>query len=168
MPPIPLKKFFPSAPHFESRSAAPVIYTITWLLCAFSLVVTVIYKGHTHRWRRIHVRSRRQQMFSFFTPQKFFNEHLNFYCKEQQSHHSTSFRVVLFCSLHAVTSSVIYYSTHTWKNVIYLLNLPRSAQSLRLKGLKETLSFWRTFEVIKIDAACLQPFHISLCSRDIK
>ena len=24
------------------------------------------------------------------------------------------------CSLHAVTSSVIYYSTHTWKNVIYL------------------------------------------------
>ena len=25
------------------------------------------------------------------------------------------------CSLHAVTSSVIYYSTHTRKNVIYLL-----------------------------------------------
>ena len=24
------------------------------------------------------------------------------------------------CSLHDVTSSVIYYSTHAWKNVIYL------------------------------------------------
>ena len=36
--------------------------------------------------------------------------------------HSASSRVVLFCSLHAVTSSVIYYSTHTWKNVIDLLN----------------------------------------------
>ena len=28
-----------------------------------------------------------------------------------------------FCSLHAVTSSVIYYSTHPRKNLIYLLNL---------------------------------------------
>ena len=36
--------------------------------------------------------------------------------------HSTSSRVVLFCSLHAMTSSVFYYSTHTRKNVIYLLN----------------------------------------------
>ena len=34
----------------------------------------------------------------------------------------TSSRLVLFCSLHAVTSYVIYYSTHTPKNVIYLLN----------------------------------------------
>ena len=32
-----------------------------------------------------------------------------------------SSRVVRFCSLHAVSSSVIYYSTHTHKNVIYLL-----------------------------------------------
>ena len=44
-------------------------------------------------------------------------------CKEQQSRHSTSSCVVRFCSLHAVTSSVIYYSTHTRKNVIYLLNI---------------------------------------------
>ena len=29
--------------------------------------------------------------------------------------------IVLFCSLH-VTSSVIYYSTYTRKNIIYLLN----------------------------------------------
>ena len=36
------------------------------------------------------------------------------YCNET----STSSRLVLFCSLHAVTLSVIYYSTHTRKNVI--------------------------------------------------
>ena len=40
----------------------------------------------------------------------------------QQSRHSTSSRVVLFCSLHALTSSVIYHSTHTRKNVMYLSN----------------------------------------------
>ena len=28
-----------------------------------------------------------------------------------------------FCSLHAITSSVIYYSTHACKNKIYLLNV---------------------------------------------
>ena len=36
--------------------------------------------------------------------------------------HATRLRVILFCSLHTVTSSVIYYSTQTPKNVIYLLN----------------------------------------------
>ena len=44
-------------------------------------------------------------------------------CKEQQSRHSTSSCVVRFCSLHAVTSSVIYYSTNTRENVIYFLNI---------------------------------------------
>ena len=68
---------------------------------------------------------------SFFMPQKSFNKPFEFllyktnrlhfsvhvYCNRSQktSHHSISSRVVLFCSLHAVTSSVIYYSTHTWK-----------------------------------------------------
>ena len=36
---------------------------------------------------------------------------------------STSPRVILFCSLHTVTSSVIYYNTHTQINVIYLLTI---------------------------------------------
>ena len=35
--------------------------------------------------------------------------------KNKKVHHSTLSRLVLFCSLHAVTSSVIYYSTHTRK-----------------------------------------------------
>ena len=39
-------------------------------------------------------------------------------CKEQQSSHSTSSCVILFCSLHAVTSSVIYYSTHTNRKML--------------------------------------------------
>ena len=34
-------------------------------------------------------------------------------CKEQESYHSTSSRVVLFCSLHAVMSFVIYYMQYT-------------------------------------------------------
>ena len=36
--------------------------------------------------------------------------------------HATRLRLVLFCPLHAVTLFVIYYSTHTRKNGIYLLN----------------------------------------------
>ena len=36
--------------------------------------------------------------------------------------HATLLRLVTFCSLHTVTSCVVYYSTHARKNVIYLLN----------------------------------------------
>ncbi len=42
--------------------------------------------------------------------------------KPFQSLHSTSSRAVLFSSFHAMTSSVIYYSTHVRQNEIYLLN----------------------------------------------
>ena len=45
--------------------------------------------------------------------------------KNKKSPHSTSSRAVLFSSLHALTSSVYYYSTHARKNVIYLLNRSR-------------------------------------------
>ena len=46
--------------------------------------------------------------------------------------HTTRLRVVLCCSLHAVTSSVIYYSTHTRKNVIYLLTNTKRAHERTL------------------------------------
>ena len=36
------------------------------------------------------------------------------YAKNKNSLHSTLSRAVLFCFLHATTSSVIYYSTDTW------------------------------------------------------
>ena len=39
-------------------------------------------------------------------------------CKEEKVREKVEWRDC--CSLHAVTSSVIYYSTHTQKNVIYL------------------------------------------------
>ena len=86
---------------------------------------------------------RQQTCFSFFMPQKSFNKPFEFllyktnrlhfsvcvYCNRSQktsqrvknNSHATRLRLGLFCSLHAVTSSVIYYSTHSRKNVIYLL-----------------------------------------------
>ena len=89
--------------------------------------------------------SRQQTCFSFFMPQKYFNKPFEFllyktnrlhfsvcvYCNRSQK---TSQRVknnshALFCSLHVVTSSVIYYSIHTRRNVIYLL----TSQSYLLK-----------------------------------
>ena len=88
-------------------------------------------KGHTHRWRQIHVN---RLVFLFSCPKNPSINHLNFYCIKQidyifsvcvycnrsqktsqrlkNNSHSTSPRV-LFCSSYAVTSSVIYYSTHT-------------------------------------------------------
>ena len=34
-----------------------------------------------------------------------------------------------FCSVHVVTSSVMYYSTHARRNVIYLLNIGKRLKS---------------------------------------
>ena len=52
-------------------------------------------------------------------------------CKERKSTTRDEWRD---CSLHAVTSSVIYYSTHTRKNVIYLFST-----------IKIEMVYWRTF-----------------------
>ena len=153
------------------------IYTITWLLCAFSLVVDRDLLNDTHRWRQIHVRSRQPTCFSFFMPPKYFNKLLNFYWIKQMDYITEdvtawiknnsdatrlSSRVVRFCSLHAVSSSVIYYSTHTHKNVIYLLyiyvgivwrklnyGLPSSKILIEL-GLLSPLSFSVTTSVVSL------------------
>ena len=100
-------------------------------------------------------------VFLFSCPPKFFNKPFEFLlyktrrsqrvkitedvtaCKEQQSHHSTSSHVVRFCSLQAVTSSVIYYSTHTRENVIYLLNILFSPSFLFVKGLARHMCCFR-------------------------
>ena len=42
------------------------LYTLTSLLCAFSLAGDSDLLKDTHRWRQIHVRSRQQTCFSFF------------------------------------------------------------------------------------------------------
>ena len=99
-------------------------------------------KGHTRRWREIHVS---RLLFLFSCPKNPSINHLNFYCIKQRLHFSVcvycnrsqktsqrackeptvtpldfvSCRTFLFFT--RVTSSVIYYSTHTEKNVIYLL-----------------------------------------------
>ena len=52
------------------------VYTTTWLLRAFLLVVDLL--KDTHRWRQIHVRSRQQTCFSFFMPPKSFNKPFEF------------------------------------------------------------------------------------------
>ena len=110
-------------------------------------------KGHTYRWRQIHVRSRQQTCFSFFMPQKSFNKPFKFllyttnrlhfpacvYCNRPQktsqhvnnNSHTTRRRLVscvLSCSLHAVTSYVIYYSTHTEKCYLFV-NFTKSSSS---------------------------------------
>ena len=153
------------------------IYTITWLLCPFSLVVDSDLLNDTHRWRQIHVRSRQPTCFSFFMPLKYFNKRLNFYWIKQMDYITgdvtaciknnsdatrLSSRVVRFCSLHAVSSSVIYYSTHTHTNVIYLLyiyvgivwrklnyGLPSSKILIEL-GLLSPLSFSVTTSVVSL------------------
>ena len=60
-----------------------IVYTITWLLCAFSLVVDRDLLKDTHRWRQIHAISRQQTCFSFFMPQNPSINHLNFYSIKQ-------------------------------------------------------------------------------------
>ena len=104
-------------------------YTITWLLCAFSLVVDRDLLKDTQRWRQIHIS---RLVFLFSCPPKSFYKPFEFllyktntsqfslcvYCNRS---HRTSQRVNI-CSLHAMTSFVIYYITYTQKNVIYLLN----------------------------------------------
>ena len=58
-------------------------------------------------------------------------------CKEQKS--TTQDQLEWCdCSLHAVTSSVIYYSTHTWKNVIYLFYT-----------IKIQMVYWRSWGQLK-------------------
>ena len=105
-------------------------YTITWLLCAFSLVVDrdLLKDKHTE--------------MAFFVPPKSFNKPFKFllyktkrlhfpvrtYCNRSQktsqrvknSHSRLRLVSYFFCSLHAVTSSGIYYSTHARTEKCYL------------------------------------------------
>ena len=52
------------------------------------------------------------------------------------------------CSLHAVTSSVIYYSTHTRKNVTYLFYTIKIQMVYTKKKNKSADVIWRGFDVI--------------------
>ena len=122
------------------------------------------------------VKSTSADLFFFFHAPK---NHLNFYCIKQidkicpcvcividrvkNNNHATRLRLVLFC-LHAVTSSVIYYNVHTWKNIIYLLtNVSSVGPSAGPWTLTlETLDF-TTVSV----SAVHQPFYLSMCIHDL-
>ena len=139
------------SPSRKGWRSSSTIYTITRLLCPFSLVVDRDLLKDTHRWRQTRQITSADLFFLFHAPPKSSNKpwvefllyktnRLHFsvcvYCNRSQKtswrveNHSTSSPVVLFCSLHAVTSSVIYYSTHTGENVIYLLILVPCAGKL--------------------------------------
>ena len=101
-------------------------------------------KGHTHRWRQILAIHVSRLVFLFSCPKNPSINHLDFYwiktnrlhfpvcvyCNRSQktsqrvkdNSHATRLRLVsyFFCSLHAVTSSVIYYSTHTEKCYLFV------------------------------------------------
>ena len=124
-----------SAKRAKSRAVKLKIFrlflTICWLfpkICRHFLKICQLTSGkpphvkHAYATRQtrtcplIHVS---RLVFLFSCPQNTSINYLNFYfmkqigyiftaCKEQQSRHWTSSRVVLFCSLHAVTSSDLF------------------------------------------------------------
>ena len=67
-------------------------------------------KGHTHRWRQIHVRSRQQTCFSFFMPQKPSINHLNFYCIKQIDNIFPC--VCVYCNRSQKTSQRVKNNSH--------------------------------------------------------
>ena len=93
------------------------IYTITWLLWAFSLVVDRDQLKDTHRWRQIHVRLRQQTCFSFFMPPKSFNKPFEFLLyksiwfllyKTNRQH----FSVCVYCNRSQKTSQRVKNNSH--------------------------------------------------------
>ena len=112
-------------------------------LCIFIGCWPWCIKGHTQRWRQIHIRSRQRTCFSFFMPPNSFNKPFEFLlyktnrlhfsvrgavilnrlektCKEHRSRHSTATRVVVFV-LYTLWCHMWSITAHTRKNVIYLL-----------------------------------------------
>ena len=67
-------------------------------------------KGHTHRWRQIHVRSRKQTCFSFFVPPKYFNKPFEFLLYKTIISH---FSVCVYCNRSQKTSHRVKNNSHT-------------------------------------------------------
>ena len=119
------------------------VYIIIRVHSAFSLVAScVLLKVHTHGWRHLMAWSNLANFFresSHDFCQLYYNiKQIDFiflcFCTvidhrwrhgvwRTKSHALDCVSCVLFCSSHAMTSSVIYYSTDARKNEIYLLNI---------------------------------------------
>ena len=115
-----------------------------------------IYR-HTHRWRQIHVS---RLVFLFPCPPNPSINHLNFYCIKQidyifpcwctvlcaqrvkNNSHVTRLRLVLFLFTRCDVFCH-YYSRHTRKNVIYLLNIGQ--EYYKVAGVLPKYSWGLTF-----------------------
>ena len=116
------------------------VYTITWLLCAFSLVVDRDLLEDTHtRWNHV------SRLFLFPCPQNPSINHMNSYCIKQihefcsvsvycnksqrtsqrvkNNDHTTRLRLMsYFFVLYTLWCHLWSITVHTRENVIYLLN----------------------------------------------
>ena len=89
-------------------------------------------KGHTHRWCEIHATSSQHTCFSFFTPQKSFNNPFQFLLYKTNRLH---FSMCVYCNrsqktsqrvknnLHATQLHLVSYFLFLYKMSIYLLNI---------------------------------------------
>ena len=127
---------------FETRVSnehKEYLYCNVTSVCIFIGCWPWCIKGHTHRWRQIHVGSRQQTCFSFFMPRKSFNKLFEFllyktnrlhfsacvYCNRSQKtsrrlknkSKSSGVTVVLYTLWRLLWSITVHM--HTRKNVIY-------------------------------------------------
>ena len=117
------------------------LYNNTCSFCIFMGRELCVIKVHTHGWRQLMAWSNLANLFrgsSHDFCQLYYNiKQIDFiflcFCTvidhrwrhsvwRTKSHALDCVSCVLFCSSHAMTSSVIYYSTDAGKNEIYLLN----------------------------------------------
>ena len=118
-----------------------ILYNNTCSSCIFISRELCVIKVHTHGWRQLMAWSNLANLFrgsSHDFCQLYYNiKQIDFiflcFCTvidhrwrhsvwRTKSHALDCVSCVLFCSSHAMTSSVIYYSTDARKNEIYLLN----------------------------------------------
>ena len=88
------------------------IYTITWLLCVFSLVVNRDLLKDTQMTSN----TRQRTSFSFFMPQNHSTNHLNFYCRKQIDNIFPYVCTVIDCNRPQKMSQ---YLLQTLKHLVY-------------------------------------------------
>ena len=119
-----------------------VLYNNTCSFCIFIGRELCVIKVHTHGWRQLMAWSNlanlfrgsshdfcqlyysiKQIDFIFLCVCTVIDHRWRHSVWRTKSHALDCVSCVLFCSSHAMTSSVIYYSTDARKNEIYLLNI---------------------------------------------
>ena len=139
-----------------------MLYNNTCSFCIFIGRELCVIKVHTHEWRQLMASSNLTNLFrgsSHDFCQLYYNiKQIDFiflcFCTvidhrwrhsvwRTKSHALDCVSCVLFCSLHAMTSCVIYYSTEARKNEIYLLNkMPLQCVVCDTDGPPASSKFW--------------------------